>query len=400
MVANQRPRYQALDVLRGIAILGILFANIPSFGGTWYGEQVALISRSETGLDAAIDALRTTFVSGKFRSILAVLFGIGLFLQFEKRTREGRGWPGGYMRRMAVLALIGILHIVFLWMGDILLVYSATCLGCMWFLYAPVNNLRLITWIACGLIAVGAIGLAAICGVAEVAMPDIFREIDQTYAKEIVRERVAYAQGSYWEQVVFRTKAFATEGIFALTFGIAIAPLFLIGAILAQIGIVANPADHRSQIRKIQLWTLGIGIPLNLLGLFFFSTGSPLWLRLLTELLSGPLVAVGIVVSVIAARSETAPIRLKGILAKVGRLALTCYLLQSLIATSIFYSWGGGLLEKLSSAQMILVAIAIDVVIVIFAIAWGKRFKIGPVEWLFRKLSGDLRPRSQVTFQI
>lgn len=400
MVISPAPRYQALDVLRGVAILGILFANIPSFGSSWYEEQFAALGSAQEGVDAAIDAIRTTFISGKFRSLLAVLFGIGLYLQFQKRTREGNGWPGGYVRRMLALALIGVLHICLLWIGDILLVYSVTCLVCMWFLYAPPKTLRILTLVGSGLVALGALGLAVGIGLIEGLMPTLFQDLGDGYSDQIAQESFVFAEGTYWQQVAFRIRTFLTDGIWILSFGIGIAPLFLVGAIWAQMGILSDPETHRPAFRRIQWWTLGVGIPLNLLGLLFVSTGAPLWLMLLTETLSGPLVAVGVAIAVILAWKGGTGNIVTQALSRVGKLALSCYLLQSLIASVVFYSWGGRLFEKLTQAQLVAVAVGIDLAIIVFAVLWSRTGKRGPAEWLHRKLSGDLRPPKGVSFQL
>lgn len=391
MSMGPQVRYPALDVLRGIAILGILFANIPTFGFTWYGEQISGLAKSEVGWDAVIDATRTALVSGKFRSILAVLFGIGLYLQFEKRSSKGSGWPGGYVRRMAVLAVLGIIHTFFIWIGDILLVYAVTSLICMWFLYAPPHTIRILMWVGIGLVSLGSILLVIGLGVLEHVMPEVLQDIDKSYQSEIAQEKAIFATGTYWQQVIFRLQSFSSEGFLILSFGIAIAPLFLVGVVLGQSGFLKDSTLHTQTTRRILWWTLGLGIPLNLLGLLYLSSGSPIWLKMLAEMVSGPLVAVGIVVAAIHYRVGQSGKLLTRSLAAVGRVALTCYILQSIIATSIFYSWGGGLFEKLTHAQLLLVAVGIDLVLVFFAVAWSRKQQPGPIEWLWRKLSGDLK---------
>lgn len=400
MTCINTSRFGALDLLRGLAVLGILFANIPSFGNPWYETQLAAIANTSTGLDAVVDAIRTTFVSGKFRSILAIVFGFGLYLQFEKRQKEGSGWPGGYVKRMLVLALLGLAHVVTLWMGDILFTYAITCLICMWFLYIPEKTLRILVAVGFGLVTLGAILFAVLMGLLESLIPDALSSMDKEFSAQIEVERKVFIGEGYLQQALFRIQSFFTEGVYIAFFGIALAPLFLFGALLAKAKILTNPELHLSTYRKLQWWALGVGIPMNLLGLLFLQQGTPLWLKMLVELAGGPLVAVGVVISVVLNWNRLREGLVAKVFGKVGKVALSCYILQSLIATSIFYSWGGGLYEKLSQAQLVLVALAIDAVLVVLALLWSRTGKLGPIEWLFRKLSGDLRKKPQIAFQL
>ena len=118
-----KNRIHTLDALRGFAVLGILLANIMAFGEPILADLLRIDRWILTPAEQWLEAWHHLFVSGKFRGALCIMFGVGLYLQFRKRESAG-AWPNSYFKRMGFLALLGAIHGIFFWYGDILFVYG------------------------------------------------------------------------------------------------------------------------------------------------------------------------------------------------------------------------------------------------------------------------------------
>lgn len=400
--AYTTKRFPTMDVLRGIAILGILLANISAFSS----PSTAITARDVSlgpGTELFL-ALRDLFVSGKMRSMLAMLFGAGLYLQYAQAMakyeasfqswpyrREGppgwATWPGPYWRRTLWLAVLGAIHGIFIWYGDILFVYSLTAfITC---LFAHKLKDKVILWIASSVLAVYGLGSLALTALMA------FSPQSNTPAKfgvplldrfmSAAGETAIYQSASYLDQFLHRLVLF-TLNQFLLVFILpASISLFLIGAMLARRGVFADPQAHMGDIKKLLAVGLGLGIPLNALPLVFMLAGSKIELVIFTETFSAPILALGVLAIILLAAQKLGP--LTGVFQSVGKVALSCYLMQSLLATTIFYGWGFGQYGRLEWPGLLAVVAGIWVVNVVFAVAWTKKFSIGPVEWAWRSLA-------------
>jgi uncharacterized protein len=415
-------RIPALDFLRGLAILGILLANIVAFGSPELGHQMAMEDVPSAPPDSVVDALRTAFVTGKFRSMLAMLFGVGIYLQYRKRAQVSGNWPGGYLKRTAFLALFGLIHGIFIWYGDILFLYSmialVTCL--LAGLATPV--LKWIIGVLAGIAAMIAIALVAWgllwtpprvgleeAGVAQVGQPGTQAEPTIAEAKTppeeaadpgdaIVRalmgpladpeeEQRIYATGSYREQLAARAQIFAFMSMNMVCFAPLMLPLFLLGILFGRSGVLAHPSQVKSTRNAALLVGFGVGLPINLSALLFLQEGPPMWLTFTVEEFGGPLLAIGYIMlgAMIAEGGRMGGLQ-RGI-ANVGRVAFSVYIMQSLLATFIFYSWGLGLFGQLDRVYQLGVVAIIWVLNIAFANAWLRVYQVGPLEWLWRSLT-------------
>ncbi|HZH98940.1 MAG TPA: DUF418 domain-containing protein [Fimbriimonadaceae bacterium] len=380
-----KTRIPSLDLARGVAILGILLANIAAFSLPEMAEQMG--ERQEVSLqDTWVIAFTNVFVSGKFRSMLAILFGAGLWLQFQKRSKLPDNWPGGYLKRTIFLGLIGLIHGYLIWFGDILASYAITALIVTFLvgLNPSVQKNLVIAGYAIsaffGLLA--AVLMLAIGGGNSAVMFD---------ALSASQELSAYAHGSYLDQFTHRAWAYTISlSGFPLLLPHLIS-LFLLGILLARSGALAAPSRN-PRVRRLCL-SLGfcLGLPLNLLALLQIPMGENPAYQYGAEFLGGPLLAPGYLM-LLAMWSESGFLpRLKRILANVGRVALSAYLLQSILATFLFYSWGLGWYGQLDHAGLLVVVLLIWGVAIIGANLWVKWFELGPVEWLWRSLTEGIR---------
>lgn len=383
-------RINLLDFLRGFAILGILIANIPAFSTAFFAKEVMMQMGGGTYVPSLHNALVEMFVSGKFRGLLAMLFGAGLYLQYLKLSAAGR-WPKGYLKRTAILAGIGIVHAIFIWLGDILFTYSLVAFVGMWCVKLEDKKLA---WIIAGcgamafLIAAGSTALMAFMSVSD---SEVTKATAQGSASSfetwfsIETETRIYATGSYWEQTLHRLVVFF---IMASSF-IAMLPTllgqFLFGIWLMRSGFLSRPASHPVLGRRLLL-VGAIGLILNAIPMLAWLTGSQIPTQIATELLFSPALAVGYL-AIMTIFFQVVPGALTRPIVNIGRTALSCYLLQSLICTFVFYSWGLGQFGNPPLSQQYGVVFAVWAANLAFANLWLWKLDIGPVEWVWRSLT-------------
>lgn len=394
VLPTTKNRIGALDLLRGIAILGILPANMAAFAepsGPLF--NTALPIEPLTASDHLVNAIVLSFVAGKFRSLLALLFGIGIWMQFEKRRGVKGAWPGGYLKRTAYLALFGLAHGFLIWYGDILWIYSGTAFVACLLAGAPDKALK---WIV-------GIGGAFSLFVASAALAGGFWMHTQGWttmpakwgggmAFEPAGEVVLFTQRSYLSQVLFRLELFGLSSLPGILFFLPfLLPLFGLGILLARSGVLKAPSQHPRVRNWVLAIGLGLGLPLNALGLLT-QDGPHLYIFTLGwELFLGPLLACGyLMLGAMWAEAGW----LNGIqqaLRNVGRIAFSAYILQSLVCTFIFYSFGLGLFGSLDRVQQMSIVPAVWMVDILFAGIWLHFYDLGPLEWAWRSLTEGKR---------
>lgn len=377
------PRLIALDVLRGIAILGTLGTNIWIFTDPEgiIGYLDGFSAAAETGWDWSERVLQQ-LAQGKFLGLLTVMFGIGLAIQQGSAQRAGRRWPGGYPWRAALLFLDGLLNFLFIAEFDVLMGYALTGLVVAYLLATSERAQR--RWV----IVAASIHVAMLTLIAVAVAFEPARE--PTSAAPL--DPNPYADGSFWDLVLFRidhAAMFRLEAVFVFPMSVA---LFLIGARLYRAGVF-RPEGTR--IRK-RLMVIGFGVaaPLDF-ALGVFGGGD---LILLARYGTAPFVALAILAAVAQFYLGRSRVGFAGArLTEVGRTALSCYILQNLIAGILCYGWGFGLAARTSESARVpfTLGVYLIVVVAITALAhlWLRRFERGPVEWLWHRTYQLVRPR-------
>ncbi|WP_327150796.1 DUF418 domain-containing protein [Nocardia sp. NBC_01329] len=370
-----RPsRLVALDVLRGIAILGTLGTNI------WILTDpegiVGYLSRLGT---APADAWMWTekvlqqLAQGKFLGLLTVMFGVGLAIQQASARRAGRTWPGGYPWRAALLFLDGLLNFLLVAEFDVLMGYAVTGL-IVAFLLALGPRAQggwLIAMLSVHLVLIALYAAALLAGGS--ATGDSGSE---------PLSPNPYAEGSFLDLVVFRAEnalLFRLEAVFILPLSIG---LFLLGARLFDAGVF-RPDGVRLR-RWLVLGGFGVAAPLDLL-VGVLGGGD---LVLITRYLVAPFVSLAILALVAEFYLRRPRAGFVGRrMAEIGRTALSCYILQNLVASILCYGWGFGLAARFAPEARVPFTVAMYVVVVavigLFAHIWLRRFERGPVEWLW-----------------
>lgn len=370
-----RARVVALDVARGAAILGTLATNIWIFTdpqglvGYLDGSSAA---RGTPGAWRAVELVLQQLAQGKFLGLLLLVFGVGLELQRRSAARAGRPWPGRYWVRALLLLVDGLLHFLLVAEFDVLMGYAVTAVVVAALLATSERAQR--RWLV-GAVVVHGLLLALVTAVLLAAPPG---------AGEARLDPNPYAQGSFGDLVLFRLEnvgLFRAEPVFIQALSVA---ALLLGARLVRSGVL----EQRGARLRRRLLALGaVALPVDLaLGLLGGDAG-----LLLARYGTAPLVALGLlalVVEVVRWRpaADVGPAGRR--LAEVGRTALSCYVLQNVLASVLCYGWGLGLAARTAPDLRVPVTIGLYLVVAAAVTAaahlWLRRWEQGPVEALWR----------------
>jgi uncharacterized protein len=460
----ESERIDAMDILRGLAIVGILLMNIE-----WFSRSMVTLSTfdaSLTGLDHATGWLIRCFVEGKFYKLFALLFGMGFAVMLIRAREAGRPFGAWFSRRMAVLFVIGVLHMVFLWGGDILHDYAfAGFLLLGWIVllkrkrFQKYDNPRSFLKLALIWLAIP-IMLSVIAGIGfgvsidstrieerwqkEITIADLAKtewdamsdeekvsppedketdpkpentdeeavepelsdeekiaksvtqmiERKQELSKKEKKEIEAFTNGSYWEATKFRAGFAGFMLLVTVPVSLTVLiPIFLLGYWLISSGILKNHREN-AHIFKPMAW---IGMSFGLV----FTVGALLLLQHPAAKIAGLFQGVGQILFLAGQYAMAAGYlgltmrllssdswsRRLSKFAPMGRLALTNYIMQSVILTTVFYGYAGGMYGQISRAPQMLMVVAIILFQLYFSTWWLKRYRFGPLEWLWRSLT-------------
>jgi uncharacterized protein len=398
-------RVQTIDILRGFALLGILLVNMGIFINPIFSF---LLPPDPTNpfVDKAASWLIHFAAEGKFYSLFSLLFGLGFAIQFIRAEERGRRIVPLYMRRLFVLLLIGLAHAFLVWTGDILIIYAV--LGFVLILFRKARPKTLLIWI--GVILVGyLLFLTASVGLLQLAQlePTMAAELNQTFAEqeayyraETERGYEVYSEGSFAEITRHRIYEYTTFVSFAAFWmfpGVFI--MFLAGLYFGRRRLFFEIEENLPFFRKLFWWGLAIGLPANLLYATVMSGPSsrlelsPAFLAAtVAQIVGAPALSLGYVAALtLLSRRETWRKGL-GLLAPAGRMALTNYLLQSIICAFIFYGYGLGLFGQVGAAVGLALTLAIFALQIAWSNWWMSRYRYGPAEWLWRSLT-YMRPQ-------
>ena len=395
-------RQPALDVLRGAALLGILLVNVQLMAGPELIEQLfGLRDVTASTLERVIGGLIGWLVAGKFISSFSILFGVGAALIAERALARGRAPRRLLARRYGLLMLAGLAHMVLLFPGDVLFLYGVTGLVLLAFL--PARDRTLGVWII-ALLVLSAVALTALT-VAE-AGTDIDAATMELVATALADAELAYATGAYGGVVVWQ----AGQSLFIQPSALVSLPwtlaLFLIGMLAHRRGLSLDPAGGRATLVRLARVALPVGLVLNLPLLLtgpVAETASTADVALpvlvgasIANAIGAPVLAVGYLSAlavVVVDRGAERGIRRR--LAALGRIALTGYLLQSILALIVFFGSGAyGRVALLGERILGMLAFVVGVWVVLLAFApwWTARFRYGPFEWLWRWGTYGVRP--------
>jgi uncharacterized protein len=385
-------RSHLLDGLRGLALLGILVVNMVGFIGFGMNDEAGRAAALGSALDDLSELLIEWLVTGKFYSIFSLLFGIGFALQLERLERRGEG-VARYIRRLLVLFAIGVAHLLLLWLGDIVALYAL--MGFVLLLFRRAADRTLLVWAAtlwlmpiawAALIHLGGIDPSKpLFGLGMRALVAAGIDPNQSplayYRDHGFVAQLAVHPAETWFRAADLTYQLRPAKVLAM---------FLVGLWVGRRAIYADPSAHRPLLRRVATIGLGAGLPLAFARAALDMAGpdTPA-VKLTVEALyclSTPTLALGYA-ALVALLWANGRRRLVEWAAPAGRMALTNYLMQTVLQGLLFYGWGLGLIGRFGLAFVFPFAAAIFALQLAYSRWWLARFRFGPVEWAWRSLT-------------
>lgn len=392
-------RYALIDALRGFALAGVLLINLQ------YLSVYALLPASAQGLlpTAAFDAVAIAatewLVNVKFITLFSLLFGFGFALQLERARTRGVGGIARYARRLLVLAAMGAVHGLFVWWGDILLTYAVVGLLMLAFVRVPDRVL-----VALGIVTAVALPsllkpwmhplLSAMPGQAEVSAASVQAFTSTSWSRTLHANLVF----SGWERV-------SSLALVSFVLG-----RFLLGLWAGRRGLLQRPLEHLPLLRRLCIGGFSIGVATWLLSwagtthaaLPRLDGGARLLVLRLLDGVAPLALGIGYAAGFVLLYQRPAWQRRLGVLAPVGRMALTHYLSQSVLGVALFYGIGLGVGPRWGMAGVLGAWVLIFGTQVLLSHLWLARFRYGPVEWLWRWVTYGgqpprMRPRPEGT---
>ena len=388
-------RIYTLDVIRGFALLGIFIMNMPWFNTSFFAGMDGTRLWPQWW-DTSTETATEVLFSGKFNSMFSMLFAIGFILQLDRLEARDPGHALSiYLRRIFWLFVFGVVHLCVFWNGDVLHIYALFGILLLALRRAPEKLL----WT-----------LFALCMVFPVAM-GLYRLLTFSPADRehilamsqawVASNNAAYGHGSFLAALREHTR----EALHVYTepsqlrmmsmFYVAILATMLLGLIAGRRRFFQEAASQMPLIRRVQWWSLGLGLAAGAVygswqaTVTDFITPTPFKLiASVCYFLSRVLIMVFYVATLVRMAHHPRWSRRLAPVATAGRMPLTNYLMQTLIATALFYGWGLGLWGKVGPALDLVLAIGIFFAVQVpLSKWWLQRFEMGPMEWLWRKLT-------------
>ncbi|NOK22579.1 DUF418 domain-containing protein [Corallococcus carmarthensis] len=397
-------RVHLLDALRGFALLGVFLSNSLSwFSGRQLLPQEQAQALAAPMLEMVVRQLYAFFVDQKFVTLFSLLFGLGFALQMTRAEGRGTSIVPVYRRRLLVLLGIGLVHMFAIWVGDILSTYALV--GFLLLLFRKASEKTVLTWVAVLFVV-----LPLTLSIAQRFGPELLhgKEAAEAAAKatreEEAAHRTAFLTGLSSESVLTSQKAnavFAWQNLpnpgrpiwLCIILG-----RFLLGLWTGRQKLLEDVERHRKLLVRVVAWGLGVGSAIATLSLVLYlskqggpggQVNPPVWMvgmRTLREV--GYLfMGTGYAAAFALLFQKERWRKVLGVLTPAGRMALTLYLMQSVISIGLYDGWGLGLVGHTPPSRTVLLCLGVFAGQVAFSHWWLARFRFGPVEWLWRSLT-------------
>lgn len=395
-------RIDTLDFIRGLAVMGILAANIVAFGQPFEAYMYPAAFLTDPGDPGGwMWIAQFIVIDGKMRGLFTVLFGAGMYLFMEKAWARGATrWLQAW--RLFILMVFGMIHFFFIWPGDILFYYALfgfVVLGCLRWSVRTQLVAGLVGYILGALVMGGSLTVPWLIAdtpfgqsspeIAE-QRSDVIAGIDDALARGEV-PNAAIAAGDYGALVSHRiTEQWYEPLTNAMLFGFETLPLMLIGVALYRLGFFSGAFDRARLLRwgwigvvAGGLAHLGIGLAVKAYGFSYYATlaGFVAW---------STLPRLWMVLGLAALLVAYAPLATGWLGDRVraaGRAAFTNYLGTSVLMMLVFHGWALGLFGQLNRPQLYIVVVLAWLVMLAWSKPWLDRYRYGPLEWLWRCLT-------------
>jgi uncharacterized protein len=384
ITSSERILY--IDMLRGMALFGILAANMRGFDApaSVYGNIKLLFhDRADMIAQAFIDI----FIQGKFVTLFSFLFGLGFAVQFTRAEERGAKFMSFYPRRLLALAAFGLIHGILIWWGDILLTYAVA--GALLLLFRNRAQKTLLWW-AGGIMSLPVLVTSVRYGAYLLG----FYHPTQSHPDmaKINAVIAIYAHGSVL-QILKENWIVWKEEVVTTLFAFYALSLFLLGMWVWRSGIINRLGEYKPLLKRVCAWCIPVGLALNtfvVLAAMRPPTGKPTVIGYFAGILqfisehiisAGYAAGLAVLIQNPAWRARLTPF------AAVGRMALTNYLTESILCTLFFYNYTTGLYGRVGPAVDLIPTVLLYGAQVVFSNWWLARYRFGPVEWLWRGLT-------------
>lgn len=381
-------RIAAVDVVRGLALFGVLLINL-----LWHAD-IAIPGRvleqlPTAAIDQWLDPVLRWLWEGKAQALFSLLFGFGFAMMIDRLEQRGAAAARVYARRLTVLLVLGIAHLYLVWYGDILHTYALAGFGLLLLRRVP-------TWllVALGLIlSLFSYAAADLWLAARPALDERLSEADRwgRAARWSIWQGADYAL-FVRHMVESNWREYFSAPLFPALTATALGR-FLLGMAVFRAGWLAEPDRARAMARRHLFWLLPVGLTLAALHPWVEATGWPA--SDLQSLALGVIDEAGQLVLALAWAALAVWLTRGGFeraLAAVGRMALTNYLMQSLVFLFVLYGFGLGWLRYDGALFALTLAVVVFGAQMGFSLWWLARFRFGPAEWLWRALTYGRAP--------
>lgn len=365
-------RIELLDVLRGFALLGMLTVNVEWFSRPWqeFGQGLG----DSQGLDRIVDWVVYLAARGKFLAMFALLFGMSFAAASMRADQDGRDFPAMFLRRNVFLWLLGLANALLVWPGDILHVFALASLGL----------LLVRRWSERTQLLLGLAIYAALCVGALLSSHD--GRPGWADGQSALAAANVYRLGHWWQVTVQRMN----DVVMLLPHDLTLVPmafaLFLCGGWLVWSGRIVEVHANAGFFLRVAVIGGGFGSALTLFALYAGAAGAAV--RML-----GVLILAFAYIGAIAFAHTIGWLRQAlSILAPVGRMPLSNYLLQTLVGSTLFFGYGLDLWGKLGRAEQLLLVLVIFAAQIALSRWWLTHFHYGPLEWIWRWFTYWKRP--------
>ncbi|CAM4053223.1 hypothetical protein BAMA_00255 [Bacillus manliponensis] len=369
-----QQRIEVLDIIRGFSLLGILVVNMTYFK---YGFE-SYPEYELPSLDFLIEEYINFFAVGNFITLFSFLFGISIvMLQKRAHTHQESFFPI-YFRRISLLILFGLIHTIFIWDGDILLAYGM--IGIILTMFLNRKPKTIFIWASFIFLLYTAFSYP---------IDDESFEYDDISEYEITEAEV-HIEGSYTEHIKFRvfdehyeekpTQEWIELFTDALGWGFTLLPNLLFGMYVGKKEWLYNLSNYTQSIWKVWIWSATLSFSIKIIGLFL---EHPI-VTMLHDGITPLSMAIFYTTSIILFVQHGQMVVVSRYFANVGKMCITNYVMQSLITTTLFYSYGFSLAGKLGAFYGLLLTIIIYTAQAFFSTYWLTKFYIGPIEYIWR----------------
>ncbi|MGM5473022.1 DUF418 domain-containing protein [Bacillus pumilus] len=366
-------RVEFIDSLRGFSLLGILIVNMLNFQYDYDFEK--MFDSSFWGQEFGVYVTEILF-QGSFYPIFSFLFGYSFIKLIESTKAKGLNTNAIVVRRGFGLIVLGMLHYIFIWNGDILLYYGACTFFLMMFLSSRIKTMLIWSGV------LGALSLVVVPYMMKLVYgsDELLTEV---YAKgaygDILLSRVTVEDDMLIVTIILAIVTITLMPILGFLFGtMMVGPFALLGMVIGKRGHLTEE-DRGMAYRKGWVWMIVVGLALKC-ATFIDAPWSEF-----VMIFGGYVLAIGYIQAFIVFYYSKAAQGLKRLLAGLGRLSLSNYLAQSIICTTIFYSYGLGLFGQLGSMFGLLLALGLYTAQLFISYRYLKKWRRGPVEWMMGK---------------